>query len=213
VKDTASRQCAVFQFLVKIWWTRRDSSRRPPRCEDVGNPIRHSVATTYVKRACSQMENLENQLIISCPTRFRPDEIAKGKEATTRTGDLCRDREPNNGSFIVGIPSGRIICRPTLGCKHVAGAETDNPYALVHVLPVSSSLACPKFLGPHLGFSCHLFPSLVERRELCRYMSGAVGVARLARCPIRLSPRSTPESDQPSKRASPLWFGKGLRRL
>src|SRR5437660_11887258 len=32
------------------------------------------------------------------------------------------------------------FCRPTLGCKHVAGAETDNPYALVHVLPVSSSL-------------------------------------------------------------------------
>src|SRR5438552_9509097 len=63
--------------------------------------------------------------------------------------------------------AGASFCRPTLGCKHVAGAETDNPYALVHVLPVFSSLVCPKFLGQHRGFSCHCFPSLVERRELC----------------------------------------------
>src|SRR5271169_829142 len=54
----------------------------------------------------------------------------------------------------------------------------------MHVLPVSSFLGCPRFLGPHQEFSCHRFPSLVERRELCRYTSGSAGVARLAPCPI-----------------------------
>src|SRR6516162_10211130 len=54
----------------------------------------------------------------------------------------------------------------------------------MHVLLVSSFLVCPKFLGPHRGFSCHHFPSLVERRELCRYTSGSASVARLAPCPI-----------------------------
>src|SRR5437660_12932669 len=88
--------------------------------------------------------------------------------------------DPSSWEFRAGASS----CRPTSGCKHVAGAETDNPYASVHVLPVSSSLVCPKFLGPHQGFSCHRFPSLVERRELCRYTSGSAGVARLAPCPI-----------------------------
>jgi hypothetical protein len=44
---------------------------------DIGNPIRHSVATIYIKHGCSQMENLENRLIISCPKRFRHYEIAK----------------------------------------------------------------------------------------------------------------------------------------
>jgi hypothetical protein len=29
--------------------------------------------------------------------------------------------------------AGASFCRPTLGCKHVAGAETDNPYALLTV--------------------------------------------------------------------------------
>src|SRR3981081_1561648 len=54
----------------------------------------------------------------------------------------------------------------------------------MHVLPVSSFPECPKVLGPHQEFSCHRFPSLVERRELCRYMSGSAGVVRLAPCPI-----------------------------
>ena len=54
----------------------------------------------------------------------------------------------------------------------------------MHVLLVSSFLVCPKFLGPPQGFYCHHFPSLVERRELCRYTSGSAGVARLAPCPI-----------------------------
>ena len=76
------------------------------------------------------------------------------------------------------------FCRPTLGCKHVAGIEVDNPYALMHALPVSSSLECPKFLGPPRGFSCRCFPSLVERRELCRCRSGSANVAELAPCPI-----------------------------
>src|SRR6266851_4761562 len=54
----------------------------------------------------------------------------------------------------------------------------------MHVLPVSSFLVCPKFLGRHQEFSCHRFPSLVEQRELCRYTSESAGVARLAPCPI-----------------------------
>src|SRR6266853_5184587 len=54
----------------------------------------------------------------------------------------------------------------------------------MHVLPVSSFLGCPKFLGPHQEFSCHRFPSPVERRELCRYTSESANVARLAPCPI-----------------------------
>src|SRR6266478_7006528 len=56
----------------------------------------------------------------------------------------------------------------------------------MHVLPVSSFPVCPKFLDPHQGFSCHRFPSLVERREPCRYTSESAGVARLAPCPICL---------------------------
>src|SRR5260370_31919929 len=56
----------------------------------------------------------------------------------------------------------------------------------MHVPPVSSFLVCPKFLDPHQGFSCHRFPSLVERREPCRYTSESAGVARLAPCPICL---------------------------
>src|SRR5260370_38919504 len=44
----------------------------------------------------------------------------------------------------------------------------------------------PRFLGPPQGFSCHCFPSLVERREPCRYTMGSAGVARLAPCPIYL---------------------------
>src|ERR1700747_198104 len=82
--------------------------------------------------------------------------------------------------------AGASFCRPTWGCKHVAGAATDNPYASVRVLPVFSSRECPKSLGPHLGFSCHCFPSLVERRELCRCKSGSANVAGLAPCPICL---------------------------
>src|SRR6266568_3976099 len=55
----------------------------------------------------------------------------------------------------------------------------------MHVLPVSSFFpVCPKFLDPRRGFSCHRFPSLVERREPCRYTSESAGVARLAPCPI-----------------------------
>src|SRR5467141_3781026 len=54
----------------------------------------------------------------------------------------------------------------------------------MHVLPVSSFLVCPKFLGRHQEFSYHRFPSLVEQRELCRYTSESAGVARLAPCPI-----------------------------
>src|SRR5215472_9292766 len=54
----------------------------------------------------------------------------------------------------------------------------------MHVLPVSSFPVCPKFFDPHQGFSCHRFPSLVERREPCRYTSVSAGVARLAPCPI-----------------------------
>src|SRR5260370_40192352 len=99
-------------------------------------------------------------------------------------------RIPNviGGKCIMKSPSefraGASFCRPTSGCKHVVGAEIDNPCALVHVLPVSSSLVCPKFLGPHRGLSCRCFPSLVERRELCRCRSGSADVAGLAPCPI-----------------------------
>src|SRR5215468_6703686 len=32
------------------------------------------------------------------------------------------------------------------------------------------------------GFSCHYFPSLVERQELCRCKSGLTGVATLSLC-------------------------------
>jgi hypothetical protein len=46
------------------------------------------------------MENLENQLIISYPARFRPDENCKRKEATTRTGGFCRDSAPSFGNYL-----------------------------------------------------------------------------------------------------------------
>src|ERR1039458_2092933 len=43
---------------------------------------------------------------------------------------------------------------------------------------------CPKFLGPHLGFSCQCFPSLVVRQEFCRCTNGSADVAGLVPCPI-----------------------------
>src|ERR1017187_1066854 len=49
-----------------------------------------------------------------------------------------------------------------------------------------SSLVCPKFLGPHRGFSYHRFPSLAVRQEPCRCTSGSASVARLAPCPTCL---------------------------
>jgi hypothetical protein len=76
------------------------------------------------------------------------------------------------------------FCHLTWIYRHAAGVEIDNPYASVHVLPGSSSLVCPKSLGPHPGLPCHYFPSLVERRELCRCRSGSANVAGLAPCPI-----------------------------
>ena len=98
-----------------------------------------------------------------------------GGECTSRYNACCAI-----DLFIVGIPSGahRFAVR-LRDVKHVAGAETDNPCALVHVLPVFFSLVCPKFLGFHTGgFSCHCFPSLVERRELCRCRSGSANVTQ-----------------------------------
>src|ERR1019366_1224754 len=79
--------------------------------------------------------------------------------------------------------AGASFCRLISGCRHVEEAEVDSPYASVHVLPLSSSPVCPRFLRPHQGFSCQYSPSLVERRELCRYTSGSAAVARLAPCP------------------------------
>src|SRR5438552_185689 len=70
--------------------------------------------------------------------------------------------------------------------RGIVPIEVDSPYALVRVLPLSSSPVCPRFLRPHRGFSCQCSPSLVERRELCRYTSGSAVVARLAPCPICL---------------------------
>jgi len=52
---------------------------------------------------------------------------------------------------------------------------------------VFSSRACPRFLGPHRGFSCQRFLSLVERQEPCRCRSGSARVARLAPCPTCLA--------------------------
>src|ERR1700722_2667819 len=70
-----------------------------------------------------------------------------------------------------GFRAAASFCRPISICKPVGEAEVDSLCAAMHVLPVSSFLVCPKFLGLHQEFSCQRFPSLVERRELCRYTS------------------------------------------
>src|SRR5215469_5527727 len=85
-----------------------------------------------------------------------------------------------------GFRVGASFCRPTSGYIHVAEAAVDSLCLGVHGLLAFSSRVCPKFRGPHLGFSCLGFLSLVERRELCRYTSGSAGVAKLAPCPICL---------------------------
>src|ERR1700685_1265232 len=82
-----------------------------------------------------------------------------------------------------GFRAAASFCRPISICKPVGEAEVDSLCAAMHVLPVSSFLVCPKFLGLHQEFSCQRFPSPVERRELCRYTSESAGVARLAPCP------------------------------
>src|SRR5438876_8591803 len=38
--------------------------------------------------------------------------------------------------------------------RGIVPIEVDSPYALVRVLPLSSSPVCPRFLRPHRGFSC-----------------------------------------------------------
>src|ERR1700739_3924038 len=83
-----------------------------------------------------------------------------------------------------GYPAAASSSYPISICRHVEEAEVDSLCAEMHVLPVSSFRGCPKFLGPHQGFPYPYFPSLVERRELCRYTSESAGVARLAPCPI-----------------------------
>jgi hypothetical protein len=45
----------------------------------------------------------------------------------------------------------------------------------------------PNFLVHTWGFSCHCFPSLVERRELCRCKSGSANVAGARTLPHRLA--------------------------
>src|SRR5246500_6060462 len=78
------------------------------------------------------------------------------------------------------------FCRPTSGYRHVAEALVGSPCLGVHVLPEFSSRVCPRFHGPHRGFSCLCFLSLDARLELFRCTSGSAGVARLAPCPICL---------------------------
>src|SRR5438046_5940324 len=75
-------------------------------------------------------------------------------------------------------------CRPISECKHVAGVAIDNLYFLRHVLPASYLPVFSKSFGPHLGFSCHCFPSLVERQGPCRCKSGSADVAGIFLCPI-----------------------------
>jgi hypothetical protein len=102
----------------------------------------------------------------------------------------ARDRVPANampGDFDLswwGFRAAASFYRPISICKPVGEAEVDSLCAAMHVLPVSSFLVCPKFLGLHQEFSCQHFPSPVERLELCRYTSESAGVARLAPCPI-----------------------------
>jgi predicted RNA polymerase sigma factor len=44
------------------------------------------------------------------------------------------------------------------------GARLSSVLEVIYLIfNEGSSLVCPKFLGPHRGFSCHHFPSLVER--------------------------------------------------
>jgi len=83
-----------------------------------------------------------------------------------------------------GFPEGASFSCPISICTHVGEAGVDSLCAEMHVPPVSSFLAYPKFPGPHQGFSCHCFPSLAERQEPCRYTSESADVARLAPCPI-----------------------------
>src|SRR5689334_8208385 len=107
--------------------------------------------------------------MMECRTGLHSNPLTKKNCATGCATQARFRRYPESDwrKCIMKPPSefraGASFCRPTLGCKHVAGAATDNPYALVHVLPVFSSLECPKLLGPHRGSSCHCFPSLVER--------------------------------------------------
>src|SRR6266567_745856 len=71
----------------------------------------------------------------------------------------------------VNPSQGLRLITPTLECM----------YCLCFLL-----WCAPNFLVHTGGFSCYCFPSLVERRELCRYTSGSAGVAELAPCPICL---------------------------
>src|SRR5262249_51121319 len=85
-----------------------------------------------------------------------------------------------------GFRAAASFCRPTSGYRHVAEAAVDSLCLGVPELPEPSSRVCSRFHGPHQGFSCLGFLSLVGRRELCRYTSGSAGVAKLAPCPICL---------------------------
>src|SRR5262249_40882863 len=68
--------------------------------------------------------------------------------------------------------------------RYVVGVEVDNPYFSMHVLPEFCLPVFSKLSGPHLGFSCRCFPSLVERREPCRCKSGSADVVGISPCSI-----------------------------
>src|SRR5215471_6986207 len=64
--------------------------------------------------------------------------------------------------------------------RHVARVEIDNPCSSMRVQPDFYLPVFSRLSGPHLEFSCHCFPSLVERREPCRCKSGSADVVRIS---------------------------------
>ena len=68
--------------------------------------------------------------------------------------------------------------------RHVVGVVIDNLYSSMHVQPEFYLPVFSRLPGPHLEFSCHYFPSLVERQEPCRCKSGSADVAGILLCPI-----------------------------
>src|SRR5260370_33466388 len=120
--------------------------------------------------------------------RFSRTRSSRERKTLTKQPRECRsDTRPSGQAPLLG-PSPLRTVHASLPAQSSSTAnasfrETRLRYGkMLAVNPVF--LVCPKFLGPHQGFSCHHFPSLVERRELCRYTSWSAGVARLAPSPI-----------------------------
>jgi hypothetical protein len=107
-----------------------DESRRILVANNVGNPIKHSVATTYVKRGCSQMENLENRLVGLVATCFQPDELCKKRERPPELLTLCLEDKSRHAISLLFLGSAYLLHDDFVSYSGVIGPKLDPSFGV-----------------------------------------------------------------------------------